>query len=707
MAGGEIDRDSAVWAAPVNIRAMALALVALAAACVRPLPGRVRAGAAVMQAADVLVSGVGLSLTHDGAKILFSGIDIQLARGSKSALVGANGVGKSSLLRVLAGLDSPDDGRVELAPGTRLHYVEQEPSLPPDTSAANFIFSSPAPGVAALRQYQEAQAAVEAAPDDEAAAEQLARAIAAMDAEDAWGLEFEMRRLCSKLRVEHLLQRDAAGLSGGERKRVALAAALLQSPELLLLDEPTNHLDIAAIRWLEEELRARMLTALVVTHDRSFLSATCGQVLELDHASLYRHAGSYEEFLESKQARLEVEGAQQAAARNKLRRELAWVRKQPKARESKSKARLEAFEGLARRVASARPASGEVELQAGMQRLGSAILTLDGVSVDVGGKKVLRDFSYEFLRRDRVGIVGPNGSGKTSFLKAIQQQLPFESGCLTVGETVVYGYYEQEGLPLDKIGEMRVLQLVREAVSESPEAGVSSEADEQHASALLRQFLFPPARWHSPVGKLSGGERRRLQLLQVLARRPNVLLLDEPTNDLDLDTIAVLESFLASFDGVLIVVSHDRYFLDKVVDHLFVLPADGSGRLHNWGDTFSKYLEYCDEQEAKSRLQSRERRQEAKGSASSQEERSPQVDSQPQKTKTKPLSAFEQREFERLEEQIDKLSDEQKAVQRRIHNFQPNKDGYTDLQEWNEQAEELGRTLEALELKWLELAERA
>jgi ATP-binding cassette subfamily F protein uup len=352
--------------------------------------------------------------------------------------------------------------------------------------------------------------------------------------------------------------------SGGERKRVALAAALLRQPDVLLLDEPTNHLSIEALQWLEAELSSRSVTALVVTHDRAFLDAVCSEVLELDSSTVYRHRGSgtgtYDTYLTRKQERLEAEGKQAAAARNLLGRELAWVRRQPKARESKSKTRTRAFEELSAQVSRAGSAQRELMISAKSQRLGTATIALDDASLSVGdpARRVLSDFTYEFERRDRIGLVGPNGVGKTTLLRALLGQVPLSSGELRVGETIVWGHYAQQGL--DFPPDARVLRFVQAAVATGPGGGADADRDEAAASRLLPQFLFPPSRWNERVQQLSGGERRRLQLLQVLAQQPNVLLLDEPTNDLDLDSIAVLEEFLIhEFKGVMIVCSHDRH----------------------------------------------------------------------------------------------------------------------------------------------------
>ena len=676
----------------------------------------------------VLLSGHDLSLTYDGQRDLFSGISVSLTRGAKLALVGANGAGKSSLMRVLGGIERPNGGSVELGKNMRVAYVEQEPSLPEGSLADEFLFSSSAPAVVALREYRLAAAAAESAASDDidAISARLGRASAAMDSTGGWAIESEMQRLCSSLSVEHLLARDAASLSGGQRKRIALAAALLQEPELLLLDEPTNHLDIEAIEWLEREMRGRKeMTALIVTHDRAFLSAACEEVLELDRSELHRHRGTYEDFLEAKQARLETEGQHAQAARNKLRAELQWVQRQPKARSTKSKSRLDAYETLSKKVKkfTSREAAtkGALTLDADAQRLGSAIVRFVGASVDaLSGAAVLRDFSYDFGRGDRVGVVGPNGVGKSTLLRALKGELPVVGGNIETGETVRFGHYEQQGL-VDWPDETRVLAFVREAVARSPGGGQSGEQDERKASQLLSQFMFPPSRWGERVGQLSGGERRRLQLLSVLASQPNFLLLDEPTNDLDLPSIAALEDFLLSYAGVLVVVSHDRYFLDKICSHHFVLDESGSGEVLDWQGTFSEYLQYRDAKTAADAARAaqaigRSSRQAVAKGTEMEEKQQVEAGDVPATAsaaadgsgaRMKPLSDFEIRVMEKLEAELDGLNGERDALQKKVDGFDSARNGYTELTEWTEAIDELGSKIDEVEEKWLALAERA
>ena len=639
-------------------------------------------------------------------------------------------------MRVLGQLERPESGVVEMQKNVRVAYVEQEPSLPLGELAEQFLFASSAPAVMALRDYRAASEAISAAPDDEGAIDRLGKATAKMDATDGWAIETEMRRLCDSLGVEHLLEREADSLSGGERKRVALAAALLQSPDLLLLDEPTNHLDIDAIRWLESELSGRDLTALIVTHDRAFLSAACQEVLELDRSDVYRHRGTYEDFLDAKQARLEVEGQQAQAQRNKLRAELQWVRRQPKARSTKSKSRLEAFEQLSQKLQKAGnkldAAKGSLKIDAGTQRLGSAVVRFVDATVDApNGKRVMSGFTYDFNAKDRVGVVGPNGAGKSTLLKALQGKLALVSGEVTTGETVVFGNYEQTGLEWPD--DMRVLELVREAVATSPDGGVSGEKDERAASALLSQFLFPQSRWGERIGQLSGGERRRLQLLTVLAKKPNFLLLDEPTNDLDLASINVLEEFLmSSYGGVLVVVSHDRYFLDRVCEHHFVLADNEANEVLDWQGTFSEYLSYREAKAASEDEKTTTPRRGAKqatrvaaegggggggagggaaadgdgGLAGGAVEEAKAAEAKAAKS-AKPLSNFEIREMERLEAELEGLNERRDSLQQQIATFDNAKNGYDELAKWTEEVDGMAEQIETVEEKWLALAERA
>jgi len=653
----------------------------------------------------VLLSATGISQTYDGQRFQFRDATLHLPRGAKVGLVGANGVGKSSMLRVLAGVDEPECGVVTLRKGARLAYVEQDPVLPPGESADNFIYASGSQQTAALRRFRAAAAAAENDPKE------LERATALMDSCDAWTLEDKVEQLSAKLHVKHLLHRDAASLSGGERKRAALAGALLDAPDVLLLDEPTNHLDLDAIRLLEDELLRVDSTVLLVTHDRAFLSAVCSEIFELHASALYRHRGSYGDFLQAKQARLEAEGAAAQDARNKLRKELAWVRRQPKARSTKSKARLDAYEELAAKVTSNTVGSLPLQIEGKASRLGTSIIKFENVGVDLDDKCILKAFSYDFKRKDRIGIVGPNGAGKTTFLRVLQQQLPLSTGHIVTGQTVKVGYYAQEGIQLPE--EQRVLDFVREAISEAqPEQ--SAETNEKRARHVLRSFLFPSSRWSERVGKLSGGERRRLQLLQVLSLSPNLLLLDEPTNDWDVDTMAVLEEFLHKFEGVLLMVSHDRWFVDRLCEQLFVIPGDGSGEVRLWSGSLTAYCEWS---EAKAAIAAAKAETKidaspeagadtaAIASCSTLRDATKEASGHPKKARA--LSNFELKSLARLELEVDTLAAQVDQLQCQVDRFDPNSNGYTELNEWVEQLTSLRAMLSEKEEQWLSLAERA
>ncbi|EOD42114.1 hypothetical protein EMIHUDRAFT_61142 [Emiliania huxleyi CCMP1516] len=653
---------------------------------------------------EVLLVATGLAQTFDGQRYPFRDIELSLARGAKVGLVGSNGVGKSSLLKVLVGADAPERGSVKLSRDVQLAYVEQDPTLPDGALAEEFFYGSELPGFAALREFSAAAAEVETGGGEGVAA-RLQRASDAMDASGAWALESEMRKLCERLNVRSLLRSEATSLSGGQRKRLALAAALLAKPDVLLLDEPTNHLDISGIGWHRrrsplgtfQEPSRNLLGIGWLEAEISSLRDTAARLSSHDRAASV-----------SRCARLEAQGQQAAAARNLYRRELAWVRKQPKARD-----RLERFEGLAATVAAAPPPPQAVELEAGMQRLG--VIECGTQTIPMlqrctrGERNVLSGFSYDFSRGDRIGLVGPNGAGKSSFLLAVLQQLPLEGGRVVAGETVVYGHYSQEGLQVDD-GEKRVLAFVREAVADGHEAQrgeggrLGGDEAERRAGQLLRQFLFPQHRWATPVGRLSGGERRRLQLLSVLAKEPNVLLLDEPTNDLDLDTLA---DFLLAFQGVLVVVSHDRYFVDKASSQLlFVLGGDGDVR--RWPDSFTRWVEW-------KRLQDKQRvtgstRDQQRAAAAPSAPPPPPAPPQPQASEPaagKALSAFEERRLASLEGELAALGDAEAALQQRINTFDAARDGYSDLQDWTAELETLQAKVADTEERWLALAERA
>mmetsp|Transcript_16738 Transcript_16738/g.54494 ORF Transcript_16738/g.54494 Transcript_16738/m.54494 type:complete len:1036 (+) Transcript_16738:43-3150(+) len=620
-----------------------------------------------------------------GNRVLLHNTRLKLKRGKCYGLIGPNGAGKSTLMRSIAA-DMVEGFPKEI----RSVYVECDVSAAhAEVSCVDFIHMDL----------------------PERTKEEIAAQMTAV------GFK------------EDLMWGPVGALSGGWRMRLALSRAMLKEPELLLLDEPTNHLDIDAIRLLEELVSASDITLLVVTHDRAFLGSVCDSILELGRGVLYRHRTNFDGFLEARAARLEAQEAADAADRNTLRREAAWARKQPKARESKSKSRMQAYDNLASRVAATPRDAASLDIAAkGMSRLGTSVATFDSVSVRFGDGYIIRDFSYDFSRGERIGVVGPNGAGKSTFLKALQGMLPLAAGVIKVGETVRFGHYEQEQLA--PAGDARVLDFVREAVVQAA-GGDGTPADHlREAQQLLRKFIFSQSRWAQPIADLSGGERRRLQLLSTLADKPNFLMLDEPTNDLDFSIMTVLEDYIATYPGVLLLVSHDRAFVDSLVDTLFILPADGSGHIKIWqgspGSAFSDYLAWRDA-EATAAVAEEKRSAAAAAAlpvnggaaaplgqidvlvteggvaASGTSQPGPKVAADKAR---RALSQFEVEQLARIEGEMEQLSAKQKTLQAKIDGFDPGRNGYDELTGWSDEIERLKGALETKEEKWLELSER-
>ncbi|RMG21768.1 MAG: ABC transporter ATP-binding protein, partial [Bacteroidetes bacterium] len=509
-----------------------------------------------------------------GEKLLFEDISFGLDQGQKVALVGINGCGKSSLLKILAGVEGPDEGKLSMRKGIRLGYLPQEPALPESRTVAEVVFNADVPALKLLKEYE--QLLQKGAAGSQQRLQQLT---AEIDALQAWDYEVKVRQILSKLGV-NFLDTPIARLSGGQRKRVALARLLIESPELLILDEPTNHLDIDSIEWLEKYLSASKQSLLMVTHDRYFLDSITNEIFELDGGKLYVYKGNYEYFLEKKAEREQLQDEAVDKARNLLRTELEWLRRSPKARTSKSRSRIDSVHALQKRAAQSRD-TRELNFQVQGRRLGGKILELHQVSKSYGELPILRDFSYKFAKNERVGIVGPNGVGKTTFLRLLTGELPPDQGHIEKGSTVHIGHYRQEGL------RFRPGQKIIEVIQEVAEGIQNSKGNFFDAGQLLTYFYFPHHLHQAPVSILSGGERRRLYLLRILMQNPNFLIMDEPTNDLDLMTLRRLEAFLMDFPACLVIVSHDRYFMDRLVDHIFVF--EGQGRIKDFPGSYSQY----------------------------------------------------------------------------------------------------------------------
>ncbi len=517
-----------------------------------------------------------------GEKLLFDRLDLSVNRGEKVALVAKNGTGKSTLLRVAAYVDSPEGigSSVYLHRDARLAYLPQEPEFGADQTVLEAVFESDNPLVTAVRDYERAMLLDR--PKD------LADALSRMDNLRAWDVEARIKEVLSKLNIEDINQRIGT-LSGGQRKRVALAKLIIDEPDLIILDEPTNHLDLDMIEWLEEWLARQALTLLMVTHDRYFLERVCDNILELDQGKLFKYSGNYSDFLEKKATRHDIEAVEQDKARKLAKKELAWVSRMPKARSTKSKSRVDAYNDLKDKV-DGQTVDQELIIEMQGRRMGKKILEAHNIGKSYGDRKMVEAFSYKFKNGERAGIVGPNGVGKSTFLHMLTQQVAPDTGKVVVGGNTVFGYYTQEGMQLDD--DQRVIEVVRDIAEFIPLA----KGGKLTAPALLERFMFPRPQQQVYVSQLSGGEKRRLYLLTVLMKNPNFLILDEPTNDLDIMTLNILEDFLMEFPGCILIVSHDRFFLDKLADHLFIF--EGDGKIRDFNGNYSDYRQELKEQPA-------------------------------------------------------------------------------------------------------------
>src|SRR5690554_1616126 len=560
-------------------------------------------------------------------RVLFEGISFGINEGQKIGFVAKNGTGKTSLLNIIAGNDVPDSGNVTYRKGLKVAYLPQDPNLDPELTVEQAIFSAENPVLKIIEAYEKALET----PDD---GDAYQKAFDAMDAHQAWDFETRYKQILTKLKLENLHARISS-LSGGQKKRLSLANALLTTPDLLIMDEPTNHLDLEMIEWLENLFAKENFTLFMVTHDRYFLERVCNEIVELDEGQLYNYKGNYSYYLEKRDARIENEATETAKAKQLFKKELDWMRRQPKARTTKSKSRIDDFHEIKDR-ASKRRNEHEVQLELNMERMGTKVVELHNISKSFGDKKLLDRFSYHFNRGERIGIIGKNGTGKSTFLNIITGAVKPDSGKVVIGDTVQFGYYTQGGLHI-KEGQ-KVIDVIREYGEYIP----LKKGRQISASQLLERFLFDAKKQYDYVEKLSGGERKRLYLCTVLIKTPNFLILDEPTNDLDIVTLNVLESFLLDFPGCLVVVSHDRYFMDKIVDHLFVFRGNGS--IDDFPGNYTDFRVYED-----SNIQ--EKRDTASVAPK------PKQDWKVDKPKAK-LSYNEQKEYQKLEKEITALESE-------------------------------------------------
>lgn len=509
-----------------------------------------------------------------GIQTLFKGLNFGIDQGQKVALVARNGTGKTTILRALAGVESADTGLVVFRKGIRIAFLQQDSHFGSAKTVYQAIFESENPLLSAIQEYEEALLNPENA-------DAFQKAFDKMDQLEAWDYEVKVKTILSKLKLDELTQ-EISVLSGGQKKRLSLAKILIEQPDFLILDEPTNHLDLAMIEWLQEFLTKENVTLFMVTHDRYFLDAICNEILELEEGDLYRYKGNYTYYLEKKQERQTVMQTNIDKAKNLYTKELEWMRRQPKARGTKSKARIESFYDV-EKSAKKRIKNDKVQLEVQMTRLGSKILEFHKVSKSYGDLKILDQFTYTFKKRDRIGIVGKNGVGKTTVLNMLTGTETIDAGKIVTGDTVVIGYYTQSGMKMDE--GKRVIEIVRDIAEYIPLAG----GRKLTAAQMLERFLFTKDAQWKHVSVLSGGEKKRLYLLTILMKNPNFLILDEPTNDLDLITLKVLEDFLDEFEGCMITVSHDRYFMDRLVDHLFVF--EGEGQVKDFPGNYTDYRE--------------------------------------------------------------------------------------------------------------------
>jgi ATP-binding cassette subfamily F protein uup len=491
-----------------------------------------------------------------GERVLFEGISFGINKNQKIAFVAKNGTGKTTLLNIIAGIESSDTGQIIHRKGLKIAYLSQKMDLDTSLTIEQSIFNTDNPILKIIETYEKALE-----NSDDTAAYQIA--FDAMEQHNAWDFETQYKQILYKLKLENL-NKKVSELSGGQQKRLSLAICLLQNPDLLILDEPTNHLDLEMIEWLEAYFQKEKITLFMVTHDRYFLERVCNEIIELDQGEIYKYSGNYSYFLEKKDARLAIEKATQEKAKNLYNKELEWMRRQPKARTTKSKSRIDDFY-ITKELAHKKRQNHQVQLEINMERLGSKIIELHNIGKSFGDLTVLKHFNYVFKRGDRIGIIGKNGSGKTTLLNLITEKLKPDTGKVVIGETVKIGYYSQKGIIVKP--EQKVIDVIREFGEYIP----LTKGRSLSAGGLLERFLFNRKQQYDFVEKLSGGEQKRLYLCMVLIQNPNFLILDEPTNDLDIVTLNILENFLLDFPGVLLVVSHDRYFMDKIIDHLFVL----------------------------------------------------------------------------------------------------------------------------------------
>ncbi len=607
-----------------------------------------------------------------GELVLFEQLSFGVNKDQKIALIAKNGSGKTAILNILSGLDQPDQGMVNYRKDIKVSFLAQEPILAENSTIEQCILASDNEVLKVIANYEKALL-------DMDNADGYQKAFDAMDRHAAWDFETQYQQILSKLKLDDL-QLKVSALSGGQKKRVALANALLNKPDLLILDEPTNHLDLEMIEWLEVYFAKENITLFMVTHDRYFLERVCNEIVELDQGQLYTYKGNYAYYLEKKEARLSQEQVEQHKSKRLFKKELDWMRRQPKARTTKSKSRIDDFAQIKER-AHQRRQDHEIQLEIDMERMGTKILECHKLFKSFGDKSILDGFDYNFLRGERIGIIGKNGTGKSTFLNILTGKESVDGGKIVVGDTIKFGYYTQDGIP-SKSGQ-KVIDVIREFGDYIP----LKKGRQISAQQLLERFLFDRKKQYDFVEKLSGGERKRLYLCTVLIQNPNFLILDEPTNDLDIVTLNVLESFLLDYPGCLLVVSHDRYFMDKIVDHLFVFR--GAGYIEDFPGNYSDFRAYEDSQDQE---------QEPIKPKSIQQQTASKTATTTQKQK---ISFNEQKEYQQLESKIRSLEKDKLALEQSF--FEEGLSVET-IEDRSKKLQEVIETIELKTMRWFELA---
>ena len=604
-----------------------------------------------------------------GELTLFEGISFSVSEGQKVAMIAKNGAGKSTLMDIIAGLETPDSGKLTLMNQTSIGYLRQNPDLNPEDTVLEAAFNAPGELIQAVKNYEKAL--------ENHDPKLLDHAIERMNVLNAWDFELRIKQILTQLKITNTDQ-QIKFLSGGQKKRVALAHILINEPDFLILDEPTNHLDLEMIEWLEKYLEKAKCTLFMVTHDRYFLDRVCNEIIELDDNAIFKYKGNYSYYVEKREERIQSLNAEIDRAKNLFRTELEWLRKMPKARTHKSKYRTENAYKLQEKASQFR-SDDDIELTVQGKRLGSKILNVKSLCKSYDELVILDKFSYNFARLEKIGIIGKNGSGKTTVLNMLTGNVLPDSGTIDVGETISFGYYRQDGINF-KSGD-RVIDVIKE-IAEVVDLG---NGNRMNASQFLNYFLFPPETQFNYVEKLSGGEKRRLYLCTVLMRNPNFLILDEPTNDLDIMTLNVLEDYLRNFQGCAIVVSHDRFFMDKIVDHLFVF--EGDGIIRDFPGNYSDYRDWLEEKEKEQRLP---------------EKREKPVKPKSEKEGTRKLNFNEKRELDQLEKDIMLLEEEKQLIETEMNSGNHSSD---DLVIKSKRHGEIRETLDNKELRWLELSD--